>query len=74
MKRNNLERIIFLGRKYPSTGVTPLGWWLHRLWIEKIPRFKSWPGHIELSWLGLRDTGLLNDWYVRKMIYKWPRR
>lgn len=52
-------------KEWPETGVTPFGWWLHRMWVTKIPHFKMWPRHIELVWLGLRDTGEWNDWFVR---------
>lgn len=54
--------------EWPETGITPFGWWLYRVWTTRIPRIVVWPGMVDLCWMGLRDTLLWNDLYVRKVI------
>lgn len=46
------------------------GWWLHRLWIEKIPRIALYPRGWQVCWLGQREEDNLPAVFIRKHITK----
>lgn len=52
--------------RWPDSGVTPFGWWLHCVWIEKIPRIVFFPGGWQVVTLKLYDSGIMSDVYIAR--------